>query len=161
MKDASFNPKYLILWIFLALFLATLPYLWVTAVAPPGQVFTATLINPDDTSVYLSAIRQGQEGNWLFNFQFTPEAIAPKFMYMPYLLLGHLEAWVGGGGVIWFHVARLVFGLVTLLAVLAWVRVVLPEQVRWQASAWFLIVFGGGVGWLVAILVDSSFMQFP
>lgn len=161
MKDASFNPKYLILWIFLALFLATLPYLWVTAVAPPGQVFTATLINPDDTSVYLSAIRQGQEGNWLFNFQFTPEAIAPKFMYMPYLLLGHLEAWVGGGGVIWFHVARLVFGLVTLLAVLAWVRVVLPEQVRWQASAWFLIVFGGGFGWLVAILTDTPFKQIP
>ncbi len=58
----------MILWIFLALVLVTLPYVWVTAVTPPGQVFTATLVNPDDTSVYLSAIRQGREGELAVQF---------------------------------------------------------------------------------------------
>ncbi|MBK8987879.1 MAG: hypothetical protein IPM39_17725 [Chloroflexi bacterium] len=160
MNEPHLTLRQLSVWLILALTLITLPYVWVAATTPPGQVFTATLINPDDTSVYLSAIRQGREGQWLFAFQFSPEAIGPKFMYSFYLLLGHLSARLGGEALLWFHGARLLSSLFMLLALLAWVRAALPGQPRWQATAWFLAVFGGGLGWLAAI-TGAPLKQIP
>ncbi|MCB8986957.1 MAG: hypothetical protein H6661_04320 [Ardenticatenaceae bacterium] len=49
----------------------------------------------------------------------------------------------------------------TLIAGWIWVRAVLPERPRWQATAWFIIVFAGGFGWLLAILADTPFKQIP
>lgn len=160
MTQPNLTIRHIFGWLVLALLLITLPYAWVIATTPPGQVFTATLVNPDDTSVYLSAIRQGQEGQWLFNFQFSPETITPKMMYLPYLFIGRLSALFGGEQLLWFHAARLFAGLFTLLTVLLWVRTILPGQLRLQKTAWFLIVFGGGLGWLAAI-AGASLKQIP
>lgn len=160
MNSAPVKPRQFAVWFILVFVLVTLPYIWVAAMTPPGQVFTATLVNPDDTSVYLSAMRQGQEGQWRFVFQFSPEAIEPKFMYSLYLLLGHFVAWLGGGSLLWFHGARLLLTLFMLLALLAWVRTALPGKPRWQATAWFLTVFGGGVGWIAAI-AGAPLKQIP
>jgi hypothetical protein len=149
------------LWLLLAVGVTSLPYLIVYATTPPGQIFTATLINPDDTSVYLSAMRQGMEGKWLFHFQFSPETITPKVMYMPYMLAGHLAAWLGGSLVTWFHLWRVVAGVVTLLVLWGWLAFVFPGQRRWQLSAWLLIVFGSGFGWLVAIVTGKPLHLIP
>lgn len=161
MKDTSLSIRQITVWLILGLALVSLPYLWVAYTTPPGQTFTSTLINADDTSVYLSAIRQGQEGSWLFHFQFSPEQIEPKLMYILYLLAGHLSAWVGGSAIAWFHGLRLLFAATTMLSVLAWVRVALPHQARQQMTAWFLIIFGGGFGWLAAIVTEINFKQIP
>ncbi len=149
------------LWLLLAMGITSLPYLIVYATTPPGQIFTATLINPDDTSVYLSAMRQGMEGKWLFHFQFSPELITPKVMHMSYILAGHLAAWLGGSLVMWFHFWRAAAGVVTLLVLWGWLAFVFPNQRRWQLSAWLLIVFGSGVGWLVAIVTGKPLHLIP
>jgi hypothetical protein len=148
-------------WFFVAIFLITVPYIWVILTTPPDLAFTKTLVNPDDTSVYLSAIRQGQEGNWLFHFQFSPETIAPKFMYVLYLFIGHLSSWIGGEIIFWFHFMRLLFVVLALFGALFWVRAALPNHARQQATAWFLIIFGGGFGWLAAIFAQTKFYDIP
>ena len=160
MNQPDVTIRHIFGWLVLALLLVTLPYVWIVATTPPGQIFTATLVNPDDTSVYLSAMRQGQEGQWRFAFQFSPEAIEPKFMHSLYLLLGHFMTRLGGGSLLWFHGSRLLFALFMLLALLAWVRTALPGKPRWQATAWFLTVFGGGVGWIAAI-ASAPLKQIP
>jgi hypothetical protein len=161
MTKTDLSIRQIASWLILGFLLILLPYIWVEFTAPSGQSFTATLINPDDTSVYLSAIRQGQEGHWLFHFQFSPETIEPKFMYLLYLLIGQISAFLGGSSVVWFHGLRLLFGLTAMLSVLVWVRTALPNQARRQATAWFIIVFGGGFGWLAVIASSIDFKQIP
>ncbi|MCP4428125.1 MAG: hypothetical protein GY803_26865, partial [Chloroflexi bacterium] len=46
-------------WIVLILVMTTAPYLLAWAAAPPDKQFIGTLVNPDDLSTYLAAMRQG------------------------------------------------------------------------------------------------------
>ena len=148
-------------WMGVMLLLISLPYLLVWLQAPPGQTFMAGLINPDDVSVYLAAMRQGSEGAWLFQFSFSPEPIPPRLTYPLYLLMGRFVGLLHGSFTLWFHLFRLLASLFTLLAMWWWVRLALPGRARWQQSAWLLIAFGGGLGWLVAILLRLDFKQLP
>lgn len=138
------------------LFLLTIPYVAAWSAAPEGKQFIGTLINPDDLSTYLAAMRQGGEGHWLFHFPFSPEPWQPRLMLLPYLVVGKLAALVGGALIIWFHLFRLTAVLFTLWAILFWVRTIAPGDGRLQQTTFLLILFGGGVGWLVAILGGSG-----
>ncbi|MCP4424283.1 MAG: hypothetical protein GY803_07330, partial [Chloroflexi bacterium] len=141
--------------------MTTAPYLLAWAAAPPDKQFIGTLVNPDDLSTYLAAMRQGGEGNWLFHFPFSPEPWQPRLMLLPYLLVGKLAALVGGGLIVWFHLFRLTAVLFTIWTIAFWVRTIARGDGRLQHTAFLLILFGGGVGWLVAILgagTDTSWL---
>lgn len=139
-------------WVVLMLLLLTIPYVVAWSAAPEGKQFIGTLINPDDLSTYLAAMRQGGEGHWLFHFPFSPEPWQPRLMLLPYLLVGKLAALVGGELIVWFHLFRLTAVLFAMWAILFWVRTVAAGDGRLQYTTFLLILFGGGVGWLVAIL---------
>ena len=150
-------------WVVLALLLAWLPNAAAPLLAPAGQQFMGSLINPDDHSVYLAAIRQGAEGNWLFHFNFSPEPIPPRLTYLFYLLLGRLLTAVSPPHLstatnTLFHVARLLAGLLLLWVLWVWAGIILP---RWQQTAWLLAVFGGGLGWLLAPLLQTNLQTLP
>jgi len=140
---------------------AALPFLAAWALTPPGMVFLGALLNPDDASVYLAAMRQGGAGAWLYRFQFSPEPIPPRLTYLPYLLLGRAAAQFGGAPLLWLHGARLASGALALLALWFWVRQVWPGRARVQLTAWRLIAVGGGLGWLAAILARPDLKRLP
>ena len=50
---------------------ASIPELMATVLSPEGMRFTGALVNLDDLNTYLSAIRQGAEGHWLFTPTFV------------------------------------------------------------------------------------------
>lgn len=135
-------------WIVLVLALSAAPYAIAAILTPRGAAFSGALINPDDASVYLSALRQGAAGEWLFHFAFSPEPLPPRVTYLLYLLAGRLMPLIGAPPVVYFHALRLGLGAITLVALVFWVRRVFPEQTRHQLTAWLLIVFGAGIGWL-------------
>jgi hypothetical protein len=139
-------------WIVLFLLLANLPYLAAWLFPPENKQFVGTLINADDLSTYLSAIRQGAEGNWLYHFQYSPEPWQPKLMLLPYLLTGKLVGFIGGAPLLWFHLMRIASICFTLAVFVFWVRTIFPQQLRVQTTSWLLLLFGSGLGWLVAIL---------
>ena len=159
MEHASQNQlKSLLFWcIFGILAIGLIPFLVACKLTPPDKVFGGALINPDDMSVYLSAIRQGMAGEWLFSFAFSPEPLRPRFTYPLYLALGHLIRIVGGEPLIWFHGYRLLYGILTIIALYYWVRVIFPENVKIQKVALILLTFGSGIGWILTpiIPVDS------
>jgi hypothetical protein len=136
-------------WMLVALLIALAPYLYGWLSAPPGMTFSGALVNQDDLSTYLSAIRQGENGRFLFHFTFSPEPWEPRFMLFPYLLLGHASRWVGGSALQWFHLARLAALGFTLVCLLLWVRLMLPRSRAMQRTGWMFIIFGGGLGWLL------------
>ena len=134
-------------WIMAALLLSSAPYALAWLSAPAGKVFTGGLVNPDDVSAYIAALRQGAGGDWLYQPMFSPETITPRLTYLPYLLAGKLFHIAGGTPTLWFHVLRIIAGSLACLGVVFWLRQCLPDE-RTQRTAWFLVAFGGGVGWL-------------
>jgi hypothetical protein len=138
-------PRQWFLWGLLLLVCLWWPYELAARLAPPGSEFLGALVNPEDLSVYLAAIRQGSEGDWLFAVTFTPENITPKLTYPFYLALGRLQAAFDVDGLFLFQVARLASAGVLLLSLLLW----LPRLGLGAArdDAFFLITLSGGFGW--------------
>jgi len=151
-EDTCLTLRRILPWSVLFLVLISLPYGAAWLSPPAGKVFVGTFVNPDDLSTYLSAIRQGGDGRWLYHFPFSPEPWQPKLMLLPYLLTGKVAALLGGSSLFWFHLLRVTAVIFTLVMLLAWVRTVFPGHARLQFTSWLLIVYGSGVGWLVAIL---------
>jgi hypothetical protein len=151
------TQKYLPLIIVGILIIGIIPFLIAWWLTPSGKIFGGALINQDDMSVYLSAIRQGIEGKWLFNFTFSPESLQPRFTYPVYMLLGQLIGIVGGDPLIWFHGFRVIGGLFSILALFYLARVVFRGKEASQSTALFLLAFGSGIGWMLTpiIPVDS------
>jgi hypothetical protein len=125
----------------------SLHFLFFTILRLPDAVFLGSLTNPDDFSVYLAAMRQGGEGNWLFQVTFTPEPIQPKLTYLPYMLLGRLTAALNAANASVFHLARGMGGFLTLWAVYYWLRLARLDSGIVKDS-FVLIALGGGLGWL-------------
>lgn len=148
-KAEELSFKELVPWMLVALLIASAPYLYGWLTAPVGATFTGALVNQDDLSTYLSAIRQGENGRFLFHFTFSPETWEPRFMLFPYLLLGRVNRLLGGSALLWYHLARLAALSFTLVCVLFWVRIMLPGSRAMQRTGWLFIVFGGGLGWLL------------
>ncbi len=138
-------------WMGVLLLLINLPYLAAWLLPPEGKQFVGTFVNPDDLATYLSAMRQGAGGKWLFHLNFSPEPWQPKLMLLPYLLVGKVIRPLPGSFLFWFHLFRLVAALLAMSTAVAWVRTLFPGQRRLQYTTWLLIFFGSGLGWLMAI----------
>ena len=137
------------LWAVLAIFLSMLPYLYAWLVTPPGKFFSGILANHNDFSAYIAAMRQGAEGNWLFRITFSTEDWQPRLMLPLYMVVGKLIRPFSQNYVLWFNIMRAGGLLMTLWAFLFWLRQVLPGKPRQQLTGWFLMAFGGGLGWLL------------
>jgi hypothetical protein len=139
----------------LLLALAVTPHIIAWATAPAGKAFLGALGNTADFSVYLSAMRQGAAGSWLFHCSFSPEPLQPTQQYLLYILTGKLLNVGSQSPIFWFHALRVVAGVLAVVCVTLWVRQLLPGRARWQLTAWQLIVFGSGGGWLVTLLYNA------
>jgi hypothetical protein len=154
-QPASLRIRALWPWMLLVLTLVSLPYLVAWLAAPPETNFAGSLVNHDDLSVYLAAMRQGEAGNWLYRSTFSAEAWQPHLMLLPYLLLGRLLH-LFESSILVIHLSRLLFVIIALLAVLYVVRQVFSGQPRLQKTAWLLIVFGSGLGWLSVLFFPGA-----
>lgn len=165
-QDSRGNHRTLFLrsvipWIVVVLLAITLPYLFAWWRTPEGSWFTGALLNPDDLGVYISAMRQGASGDWLYNFVYSPEPWQPRLMLTLYLVLGKVTSLFAAPNVLWLHLWRVVLALATLSALAFWVRTLLPDRPRWQWTAWLLILFGGGISWLIAFVIPSATNLMP
>lgn len=143
------------------LLMGTVPFVVAWAIAPEEKVFAGGLINVDDVSVYLSAIRQGAEGKWLFHYSFSPEQLSPRITYPFYLLIGCLMKLLGGSSITWFNIFKVISVIFSLLAVRFWVKRIFPNERRVQFTAWLLIAFGSGFGWFLAPIFSVDSPLFP
>jgi hypothetical protein len=81
-----------------------------------------------------------------------------------YILLGKPMGLIGGQTEFWFNVARLPVLFVAVFAVVFWLRQVFSGNNKLQTIALLLIVFGGGISWLVWPLTAARnwpFAYFP
>jgi hypothetical protein len=146
-------------WLLLVVGLISLPYVTGWLGTPENTVFTWALLNPDDMGVYVSAMRQGAHGEWLYHFTYSPEPWQPRLMLTLYLLIGKITALAAIPTVITLHFWRTIFAITAVYALIFYVRTIFPHQVRLQWTAWLLILFAGGFGWM-AIMVTPDATRF-
>jgi putative flippase GtrA len=141
-----------VLGVSLVLMVCTLvPYLVAQRSAGEAGVFSGFLINPIDGFSYLSKMRQGAEGSWLFRLPYASEPGPGVFLFVYFLFLGHVADWTGTPLLTVYHAARLVGAAAMFGMGYLFFRRVMPGRgVRWAA---FLLAFlGSGLGWLALLL---------
>ncbi len=131
----------------LAVGLTVIPYLLATEAVSGKAVFGGFLIHPLDGFSYLSKMRQGLDGGWLFRLPYAAEPGEGAFTFVYLLLLGHLAGWFGTPLLVLYHGARVVAALAMFLMAFGFYEVVLPDR-RSRWLAFVLTLFCTGVGWL-------------
>lgn len=152
------RPKQNVLFILSALLFICLtqaPYLYAAFQSDRSFIFGGFLLNPLDGNTYLSKMRQGWEGKWLFELTYSPEKNQPAFLFVFYLLLGHLCRIFHLDLVFGFHVARFLTSLAMFFAVRNFFYHLFGDR-KTVDIALFWAMFGAGLGWLLIL-----FGRFP
>jgi hypothetical protein len=135
----------------LVLAVSCLPYALGYGFAPPGWDFSGFIINAEDSNTYLAAMQQGAHGAWRFRLLYTSEDHPGAFLYLFYLLLGHLSALTGSPLILTYHLARLLCGLALLMVAYFFIAFFIRRRaVRW--IAYLLVCFSSGLGWLLLLI---------
>jgi hypothetical protein len=135
----------------LVLLVSCLPYALGYRFAPPGWDFGGFIINAEDSNTYLAVMQQGAQGAWRFRLLYTSEDHPGAFLYLFYLLLGHLSALTGLPLILTYHLARLFCGLALLMVAYFFIAFFIRRRaVRW--IAYLLVCFSSGLGWLVLLV---------
>ena len=136
--------------LFLALVTAA-PYVYGYLAQPHGQVFLGFFYLGDDANTYLAKMRQGFEGAWSWQNRYTTEESPAAYLFMFWLLLGHVAAIAGLPLIVVFHLAR-VAAAVALMAA-AWLCITHFIQDRGaRLFAFFFLAFGLGMGYVIQAL---------
>jgi hypothetical protein len=145
-----------------ALFLAllALPYVWAYVRTPPGFVFTGALNQHEDQMAFLEMIKQGRDGLFFFEERFTTEPQTRNLFLPLWLILGQISRLTGLPPMFVSHLARLGFAALFLVLLRRFLERSLREGGERLIAA-PLILFGGGLGWLVVRLPLPSPSWLP
>lgn len=131
-------------------FLASIPYLFGYAVAPPGHSFIGLTHNVDDALVYLSWMRQAADGHFFARNLFTTEPQIGHSFNLLFYALGRFSALTHLPLTAVFHLARVVFGVGLLLLIYAFARLWISD-LRMRRLALIVAGLSSGIGWLVPV----------
>lgn len=133
--------------IFAFIALITLPYAGAMILSRP-DVFGGFLLNPIDGNSYLAKMMQGAQGEWRFHLPYTANSGDGAYLFLFYILLGHITRLLHTDVIIVFHAARLIGAILLALTVRQTVRAVWPSSPAAQSNAFVLALFGSGLGWM-------------
>lgn len=140
--------------IFTALFINIFPNYYAYINTPKNYSFSgqASWFDPWDINVYVSAIKFGQQGNLLLENLYTSLPNKPIFMYPLYTLSGFFTRSINPFLV--FHLLSLAIGL--LFSIIVWFLLKKFLSKEYKLAAFFLIIFGGGLGWIFYPNLNSA-----
>jgi len=118
----------------------TTPYRALTA--HQDTIYTGAEFYPEDYSIYVSNILQGQKGRWTLLDKHTSEPHQGTIIHGEYLLWGKLTGVLGFDPITSFHLSRVFFGAILLFAIFCFLKIILPQKIR--TLALFLIIFSAG-----------------
>jgi hypothetical protein len=131
-----------------------LPYLVGYLATPPDRVFGGFVLDEIDSNTYLAKMQQGMQGRWTATLLYTPEDHPALILYIFYLALGHLAAWLNLPPILVYHMARVVCGPILLISLYLFLSLFL-ESPQTRRVAYLLAATGSGLGWLAAAIAAS------
>jgi hypothetical protein len=128
-----------------------IPYVFAYAVQPPGHVFMGFFFLGDDANTYLAKMRQGWEGSWAWQNRYTTESSPAAYLFMFWIVLGHIAAISNLPLLVVFHLARVAAAFALMAA--AWLFICHFIQDRSaRRFAFFLCALGLGLGYVIQAL---------
>ena len=125
-----------------------IPYLYGYAVQPSGHVFMGFFYLGDDANTYLAKMRQGWEGYWAWENRYTTESSPTAYLFMFWIVLGHIAALTNLPLVVVFHLAR----VAAAFALIAGAWLFITHFIRDRSARRFALVFcaiGLGMGYVI------------
>ncbi|HSD83775.1 MAG TPA: hypothetical protein VLG46_07955 [Anaerolineae bacterium] len=150
--------RWVLFWIVVALVVTSVPYLVGWLRSTPDRVFGGFAFAIEDGYSYLAKMKQGADGLWLFQLPYTSEVHTPTIFYLFHLLLGKLSALTGLSTPLVYHLARLI-GAAILLAVIYRFIALFTAWRPVRRIAFLLIVFSGGLGWLLILMGQVNWLD--
>jgi hypothetical protein len=95
---------------------------------------------------------------WLFQLPYTSEAHTPTIFFLFHLLLGKFSAVTGLSTPLVYHLARLIFDATLLVAIYRFIALFTAWRPVRRIS-FLLIVFTGGMGWLLILLGQVNWLD--
>src|SRR5690348_14402956 len=86
--------------------ITAIPYVYAYAVQPPGHVFVGFFYLWDDATTYIAKMREGWEGAWAWTNRYTTESSPSAYLFMFWIVLGHISGVTGLPLLVVFHLAR-------------------------------------------------------
>lgn len=113
--------------------------------------FKGIYFDTEDYAVHLAMMQAGRLGDWSYQLRFTNETHSPAYLRLFYLALGHMSNSLELSIEATYQLARWFFGFFALYFIYGVCQKVLPltNQAR---TAFLLVVFGSGLGWLMLSL---------
>ncbi len=127
------------------------PYAYAYAVQPHDQVFMGFFYLGDDANTYLAKMRQGWEGAWAWQNRYTTESSPAAYLFMFWILLGHLAAITHLPLIAVFHLARVAAAFALAGAAWLFVSHFIEDRLA-RRFAFFFIAFGLGLGYVIQAL---------
>jgi hypothetical protein len=138
--------------------MVTAPYIYSFYAAAPGNVFGGFLINPIDGHSYLAKMQLGYSGEWKFTLPYTSDSGDGAYIFLFYILLGHVARVFKTEITLLFHITRIFSALFFLWSAHKYSKDLFSES--WQRIDWFIVcTLGAGLGWVAVFfgLFTSDF----
>jgi hypothetical protein len=128
--------------------ITAVPYAYAYLVQSPGHVFMGFFYLGDDANTYLAKMRQGWEGAWGWQNRYTTESSPTAYLFMFWILLGHLAALLHLPLILTFHLARVAAAFALMAA--AWLLIChFIEDRSARRFAFFFCAIGLGFGYVI------------
>jgi hypothetical protein len=134
----------------LVLALSSVPYLLGYFASDADWKFGGLVIDLDDGYSHLAKMQQGAANGWRYHILFTPEEHPGAYLNTFYVGLGHLSSAFDLSVFQTYQLARLVCGLGLLASAYVFVSSFLEIREQ-RLTAFLLICFSSGLGWLVLL----------
>lgn len=175
MKLNRLEPIIIILVILLVVTLNMTAFVYRSFTTPPGRNFVGTQFYSDDYAIYVSHIKQGQQGAWQIKDKFTSEPHNSSLVHEEYLLWGKLTGLLGIPAILSYHLARLLGALGLLTVFYLFLLKIFPKVneaglrivsfILGTLSAGFLERVGGikqpYLAWLTDLDITQRFAPVP
>ena len=125
----------------------TIPYILAWRSAGADFQFSGFLLNPQDGNSYIAKMYQGWRGDIRFTLPYTADRGSGTYLFLFYLILGHIARLSDFSLIATFHAARGISALLMLLCLYRYLVHTL-DQVRVRLFAFILATIGSGLGWV-------------
>src|SRR5438445_9641909 len=127
------------------------PYAYAYIVQPHDQVFMGFFYLGDDANTYLAKMRQGWEGAWSWQNRYTTEASPSAYLFMFWILLGHIGAILQVPLIAVFHGARIAAAFALMGAAWLFISHFIEDRSA-RRFAFFFVAIGLGLGYVIQAL---------
>jgi hypothetical protein len=128
-----------------------IPYVYAYATQQPGHVFMGFFYLGDDANTYLAKMRQGWEGSWSWQNRYTTEGSPSAYLFMFWIVLGHIAAVLHLPLIVVFHLARIAAAFALMGAGWLLIRHFIQDPAA-RRFAFFFLAIGLGMGYVIQAL---------